>query len=156
MQYVNQNADLEVKSQYGHSSFYKDLAFNFQKLDINFNLVFHVVDKEKVRFNLFVGPNFSYMLQSRVKGKEWTHYTAGSDSKIHIERDDRNSKDIPKFYLGVNLGFDVAFPVSEQLDILVQNSYNMSISNALGLSGLNKTSLFSGALRIGILYHLNK
>lgn len=156
LQYSFQKADIEASEHVGHSSFYTKSDYSFHLLALNFNLVFQLVNQPKLKFNLLVGPEFSYIINTKAKGEGWTYYSASTGTKQYWEKDERNSKDLYKFNVGVNLGLEFIIPVREQLDFLIQNRYTILITSISKIQNIGYTSLLTASLQVGLQYNLKK
>lgn len=156
LQYSFQKADMEVSEQVSHSSFYTKIDYSIQLLVLNLDLVFQLVNQPKLKFNLLFGPDFSYTFNTKAKGEGWTYYSASMGAKQYWEKDERNSKDFSKFNFGFNLGLEFTIPVRDQLDFLIQNKYNIFITNITKIKNIQSTSLFIGGLHLGLRYHFKK
>lgn len=156
LQYQYQNANMEVHEQVSHSSFYTKIDYSIQLLVLNLDLVFQLVKQPKLKFNLLFGPDFSYTINTKAKGEGWTYYSASTGTKQYWEKDERNSKDLSKFNIGVNLGLEFIFPIREQLDFLIQNRYTILTTNVSKVQNIRHTSMLTGGLQVGLRYNLKK
>lgn len=164
LQYRFQNADMAIDYNAGHASFYKNLNYSFHLLNLNLLYAFEIVNRKSFKINIVLGPTLSFVTNIRARGNGWDYQqvtqvdTLGNPvSSITTqdwEKNERNSKDLSMFNIGVDLGLDFIIPVRDQLDFLIQNKYNIIINNILKLDNIKPTSLFTGSLQLGIRYKL--
>lgn len=157
LQYRFQNAGMEIYHNAGHASFYKNL---------NLVYLFRIVDRKSFKANILFGPTFSYTINTLARGNGWDYQsvtqidTSGNPVSFITtqdwKKDERNSRDLSRFNVGVDLGVEFIIPVRNQLDFLIQNRYNFLITNASKMKNIRHTSLFTGGLQVGIRYNLKK
>ncbi|MBN2730100.1 MAG: outer membrane beta-barrel protein [Bacteroidales bacterium] len=164
LQYKLQRADMEIKYNAGHSSFYKNLDYSFHLLNLNLIYSIHIIKKKSFELNFLLGPTFSYNINTVAKGNGWEFYyqtqvdTSGNPVQIlttrNWEKDERNSKDLSKFNIGFDAGLDFLIPLNDRLYFLLQNRYNIFLTNITILKDLRHTSLLTGYINIGLMYKL--
>lgn len=164
LQYRFQNADMEIDYNAGHASFYKNLNYSFHLLNLNLLYAFEIINKKSFKINIVLGPTLSFVTNIRARGNGWDYQqvtqvdTLGNPVSFLTtqdwEKNERNSKDLSMFNIGVDLGLDFIIPVHDQLDFLIQNKYNIIINNILKLDNIQPTSLFTGSFQLGIRYNL--
>lgn len=166
LQYKLQSADMEIKNNAGHASFYKNLDYSFQLLSINLIYSFQLIEKKSFKINFLLGPTFSYNINTIAKGNGWEFFyqtqidTNGNPVQIlttrNWEKDEINSKDLSKFNIGFDIGLDFMIPMNDRMDLIFQNKYNIFLTNITTLDDLRHTSLLTGYLNLGLRYHLKK
>lgn len=166
LQYKLQNADMEIKNNAGHASFYKYIDYSFQLLNLNLIYSFMLIDKKSFKINLLFGPTFSYNIKTIAKGNGWAWYnqtqidTNGNPiqnlTMKNWEKDETNSKDLSKFNMGLDMGIDFAIPMTSKLDLLLQNRYNIFLTNITTLKDLRHTSLLTRYFNLGLRYKLKE
>ncbi len=166
LQYRFQNADMEIKSNAGHASFYKNLDYSFQLLNLNLIYSFRLIEKKAFKMYFLFGPTFSYNINTIAKGNGWEFYyqmqvdTNGNPVSILTtrkwEKDESNSKDLSKFNIGVDIGLDFMIPINDRMDFILQNKYNLFLTNITTFDDLRHTSLLTGYLNLGLRYNLQK
>jgi len=166
LQYRWQNADMNIDYSAGHSSFHKKADYSFHLLNLNFICSFRLVEKKSFKLRFLLGPTFSFNVNTFAKVKGWEFYTqtqidtngnsistvATRDCEIKIP----HSKDLFIFNIGVDLGLEFIIPITAQTDFLIQNRYNIFLTDISNQKDLRYTSLFSGYLNIGFRYNFNK
>jgi len=166
LQYKFQSADMEIKSNAGHASFYKNIDYSFQLLNLNLIYSFRLIEKKSLKMYFLLGPTFSYNINTIAKGNGWEFYyqtqidTNGNPVQIlttrNWEKNESNSKDLSQFNFGFDIGLDFAIPINNKLDLLLQNRYNIFLTNIMTLDDLRHTSLLTGYLNLGLRYNLHK
>ncbi|MGI6320500.1 MAG: hypothetical protein ACOXZK_05980 [Bacteroidales bacterium] len=166
LQYKLQNADMEIKNNAGHASFYKNIDYSFQLLNLNLIYSFMLIGKKSFKINFLFGPTFSYNIKTIAKGNgwEWHHQTQIDTNGNPIqtlaiknwEKNETNSKDLSKFNFGFDMGIDFEIPITSKLDLLLQNRYNIFLTNITTLKDLRHTSLLTGYLNLGLRYNLKE
>lgn len=166
LQYRLQNAGMEIYRNAGHASFYKNLHYSLHLLNLNLLYLFRIVDRKSFKANILFGPTFSYTINTLAKGNGWDYRlvtqidTLGNSVSFITtqdwEKNERNSKDLSRFNVGVDLGFDFLIPVHDQLDFLIQNRYTIFLTNVSKMKNIQHTSLFTGSLQVGLRYNLKK
>jgi len=166
LQYRWQNADLKINNNAGHSSFYKKVDYSFHLLNLNLICSFRLVEKKSFKLYFLLGPTFALNVNTTAKGNGWEYYsktqidTNGNPVPIlttrEWEKNECNSKDLSKFNVGIDLGLDFIIPLNRSLDFLIQNRYNIFITNFTKQKNLRYTSLFLGNLNIGVRYKFHK
>jgi len=166
LQYKWQNADMEINNNAGHASFYKKVDYSFHLLNLNLICSFRLVEKKSFKLRFLLGPTFSYNFNTHAKGNGWEYYsqmqidTNGNPIQVlttrEWEKDERNSKDLSTFNVGVDLGLEFIIPINHRMDFLIQNRYNIFITNITKQKELRYTSLFSGHLNIGFRYNFGR
>jgi len=166
LQYRWQNADLEVDYYFEHSSFYKNIDYSFHLLNLNLICSFRLVEKKSFKLRFLLGPTFSYNLNTHAKGSGWEYYiqsqidTNGNPVQIlstrEWEKNERHSKDLSSFNVGVELGLEFIIPINHKMDILIQNRYTLFITNITKQKELRYTTLFSGDLNIEFRYKFHR
>lgn len=165
LQYGFHRTSMEVNNNAGHSSFYFNVDYSFHLLNLNILYLFRFVNKQAIKANVVFGPTFYYTVNTHAKGNGWKYglvsqvdtlgNNVGFISPKDWEKDERNSKDLTSLNVGVCLGIELLFPVGKQVDLLVQNKYNSSITG-FSKTNVSWTPLFTGSLLVGICYHLKK
>lgn len=166
LQYRLQNAGMEIYRNAGHASFYKNLDYSLHLLNLNLIYLFRIVDRKPFKANILFGPTFSYTINTLARGNGWDYRlvtqidTSGNPVSFITtqdwEKDERNSKDLSRFTVGVDLGLEFIIPVRNQLDFLIQNRYTILITGVSKMKGTRPTSLFTGGLQVGLRYNLKK
>lgn len=166
LQYKQQSADMEIKNNAGHVSFYKNLDYSFQLLNLNLIYSFRFIEKKSFKINFLIGPTFSYNINTIAKGNGWEFYyqtqvdTNGNPVQIlttrNWEKNESNSEDLSQFNIGLDLGLDFMIPINDRIDFLLQNRYNIFLTNITTLDDLRHTSLLTGYLNFGLRYNLHK
>ena len=166
LQYKFQNADMEINNNAGHASFYKNLNYSFQLLNLNLIYSFRIFEKKSFKMYFLLGPTFSYNINTIAKGNGWEFYyqtqidTNGNPVQILTRRNwkknESNSKDLSRFNIGFDIGFDFMIPINNRMDFILQNKYNVFLTNITTLDNLRYTSLFTGHLNVGLRYNLHK
>lgn len=166
LQYRLQNAGMEIYHNAGHASFYKNLDYSLHLLNLNLVYLFRIVDRKPFKANILFGPTFSYTINTLARGNGWDYRlvtqidTSGNPVSFITtqdwKKDERNSRDLSRFNVGVDLGVEFIIPVRNQLDFLIQNRYNFLITNASKMKNTRQTSFFTGGLQVGIRYNLKK
>ena len=166
LQYRWQNADLEIKNNAGHASFYKKVDYSFHLLNLNLICSFRLVEKKSFKLYFLLGPTFAINANTTAKGNGWEYYTQtqidtnGNPIQIMTTREwekhERNSKDLSTFNVGVDLGLEFIIPINNSLDFLIHNRYNIFITNFTKQKELRYTLLFLGNLNIGIRYNFRQ
>ena len=163
LQYRWQNADMDIDYHFGHSSFYKNIDYSFHLLNLNLICSFQLVKKKS--FNLFflLGPTFAYNVNIAAKGNGWEYYSqtqidTNGNSKYILttrqwEKNERNSKDLSTFNVGIDLGLEFIIPINNRLDFLIHNRYNIYFTS---FTKQIYTSLFLGNLNIGVRYNFSQ
>ncbi|MEG1555331.1 MAG: hypothetical protein RR356_01225, partial [Bacteroidales bacterium] len=163
MQYRWQNADMNIDYDFGHSSFYKNIDYSFHLLNLNLICSFRLVEKKSFKLRFLFGAILGYNINTLAKGSGWEYHsqtqidTNGNPIQIlttrQWEKDERHSKDLSIFNVGVDLGLDMIIPINNRMDFLIQNRYNIFITSITRQKNLRYTSLFSGYLNIGFRYN---
>jgi len=166
LQYRWQNADLEIKNNAGHASFYKKVDYSFHLINLNLICSFRLVEKKSFKLYFLLGPTFAINVNTTAIGNGWEYYTQtqidtnGNPIQIMTTREwekhERNSKDLSAFNVGVDLGLEFIIPINSRMDFLIQNRYNIFITNFTKQKELRYTSLFLGNLNIGIRYNFRQ
>jgi hypothetical protein len=166
LQYRWQNTDFKINNNAGHSSFYKKMDYSFHLLNLNLICLFQLVETKSFKLCFLLGPTFALNVNTTAKGNGWEYYsqmqidTNGNPIQIlttrEWEKDERNSKDLSKFNVGIDLGLDFIIPLNSRMDFLIQNRYNIFITNFTKQKNLRYTSLFLGNLNIGVRYKFHK
>jgi hypothetical protein len=166
LQYKWQNVDMEINNNVGHASFYKKIDYSLHLLNLNLICSFRLVEKKSFKLRFLLGTTFSYNLNTHAKGNGWEYYsqtqidTNGNLVQILTTREwkknERNSKDLSVFNVGLDCGLDFIFPINDKMDFLIQNRYNILLINIAKQKNLRYTSLFSGYLNIGFRYNFRK
>lgn len=166
LQYKWQSADMEIKNNAGHASFYKNLDYSFQMLNLNLNYSFRLIEKKSFKMYFLLGPTFSYNINTIAEGNGWEFYyqtqidTNGNPVQIlttrNWEKDEHNSKDLSRFNIGLDIGLDFMVPINDRMDFILQNKYNIFLTNTMTLDDLRHTSLLTGHLSLGLRYDLHK
>jgi hypothetical protein len=166
LQYKWQNADMDIDYSAGHSSFAKKTDYSFHLFNLNLICSFRLVEKKSFKLRFLLGPTFSYNINTTAKGNGWEYYvqsqidTNGNPVQILTtrkwEKNERNSKDLSPFNVGFDCGLDFIFPINDQMDFIIQNRYNIFLTNIAKQKNLRYTSLFSGYLNIGFRYKFHR
>jgi hypothetical protein len=166
LQYNLQNADMEIKNNEGRASFYKNLDYSFQLLNLNLINSFRLIEKKSIKMYFLVGPTFSYNINTIAKGNGWEFYyqtqidTNSNPVSIlttrNWEKNEQNSKDLSKFNIGFDIGLDFMIPMNNRIDLIFQNKYNFWLTNITTLDDLKHTSLLTGHLNVGLRYNLKR
>lgn len=166
LQYRLQNVGMEIYQHAGHGSYYKKLDYSLNLLNLNLIYLFRIVDSKRLKINISFGPTFSYNLSTRSKGNGWDYRLISQSDTLgnpvsfmtteNWVKDERNSKDFSKFNVGVDLGLVFVIPIRDQLDFLIQNRYNVLISNIFKMNYVHPTSMFTAGFQIGFRYNLMK
>ena len=166
LQYKWQNADMKIDYNAGHSSFYNNTDYSFHLLNINLICLFRLIEKKLIKMNLLFGPTLAYNINTIAKGNESGYYyetqidTNGNSMPFlttrNWEKNEHNSKELSKFNFGIDLGLDFIIHISNKMDFIFQNRYNIFLTNIMKSKNLRYTSLFTGYLNIGFRYKLDK
>jgi len=165
LQYKFQNADMDINNDAGHFSYYKNLDYSFQLLNLNLIYSFRLFEKKSSEIYFLYGLTLSYNLNTTAKGNGWDFYlqtqidTNGNPVYVittrNWEKNESKSKDLSKFNFGLDLGLDFLMPINDRLDFVVGNKYNIFLTNITTLK-VGYTSLLTGHLNIGLRYNLLK
>ena len=157
---------MEINNNAGHASFYKKVDYSFRLLNLNLICSFRLVDKKSFKLYFLLGPTFTYTINTIAKGNGWEYYsqtqidTSGNPIQIlttkQWEKNEHKSKDLSKFNVGIDLGLEFIIPINDRMDFLIQNRYNVFITDITKQKDLRYTSLFSGYLNIGFRYNFRK
>ncbi|MDL2309011.1 hypothetical protein LJC68_06315 [Bacteroidales bacterium OttesenSCG-928-B11] len=166
LQYKWQNADMEVENNAGHASFYKKSDYSFHLLAFNLIYSFRLVEKKSFKLYFLLGPTFIYNINTAAKGNGWEYYskeqidTSGNTvynlDIRHYEQNERHSKDLSGFNIGIDLGVEFILPINSNMDLLIQNRYDFFFISFIKQHDFRYTSLFTGHLNIGIRYNFRK
>ena len=166
LQYNLQYADLKIDMDQGHGSFYKDMDYSFHLLNLNFSTSFKLAEKESFKLRFLLGFNFAYNINTLAKGNGWDYHsitqtdTNGKPVSIlttkNWEKDEKNSKDLSTFNIGIDAGLEFIIPINNRFDFLVQNRYTIFLTNFTTLRKLRHTSLFIGNVNVGFRYKFKK
>ncbi len=166
LQYQYQEVDAEVRSSGGHGSYYRDMTYSFHRLNLNLAYSFPIIKRRLFSMAIVVGPSISYNFSTHAKGNGWDYGllpaqvdTSGNvmpsyPIPISWVKDERNTNDLSRFSAGVDLGLEFLFPVSDKVDLLVQNRYYLSGTSFLSTKKYAYTSLFTSQLNLGLRYRL--
>lgn len=164
LQYVNQKVDLITALYGGHvtGTLHNKMDYTFQQLNLGVLRIFHPVQKEKFQMNILLGVIAGYTLNTKAKGTyssiETKSYvdTNGVSHNYTVSdmrtKDERNSNDLSRFNAGLHFGLEFVFPVSQKIDLLIQNRYNLFFTNYLKVEHTMSAALLSGALNVGVKY----
>jgi len=165
LQFKLQRADMEIKNNVGHASFYKNLDYTIKLLNLNFIYSLRLIEKKSLKVYFLIGPTVSYNLNTLANGNGWEFYyqtqidTNGNPVQIlttrNWKKNEKNSKDLSQLNLGFDIGIDFAIPITDNLDLLIQNRYNIFLTNITTLKDLRHTSLLTGYLNFGLRYNLH-
>lgn len=165
LQYKFLNADMEIKNDAGHSSFYQKLNYSFQQVNLNLIYLFRIHESNSLKIFLPMGPTMAYTVNTKAKGNGWDFIyqtqidTNGNPVQIittrNWEKDESNSKDLSKFNFGFDMGLDFMIPINNKLDFILQNKYTFFFTN-IKPKTLKYTSLLTGSLNLGLRYDLHK
>lgn len=163
LQYKYQKADLEIHNNFGHGSYYKNLSYSFQLLDIGCIYSLRLIKKPLELYFSF-GPTLSYNIKTTSIGNGWNFVslsqidTNGNPVSMLTTRNweinESHSNDLSLINLGFDAGFDFIVPINNVFDFIFQNRYNLFITNATKIYVLNYTSLITGNLKFGLRYNL--
>jgi hypothetical protein len=166
LQYILQNADMEINNNAGHASFYKNLDYSFRLINLNLVYSFQLIERKSSNVRFLIGPTFSYNLTTSTKGSGWEFYyqtqidTNGNPvsilTKRNWEKNEQNSNDLSKFNIGFDIGLALIIPMNDRIDLIFQNKYNILLTNITTLDDLRHTSLLTGHLNIGLRYNLHR
>jgi len=164
LQYRWQNADMEVKHTSGTLSSYSNIDYSFHLLNLNLIYSFRMVERKTFQLYFLFGLSFAYNVNTVAKGNGWDPYhitqTDTSGNTVHImttqnwKKNERNSKDLSTFNIGIDAGLEVIIPINNRLDFLVQNRYNLFLASIMAKK-IRYTSLFTGYLNIGFRYNFH-
>jgi hypothetical protein len=162
LQYKLQNADMKIKNDAGKASFYTNMDYSFHLFNLNLSPSFRIIEKKMFKMNFLLGMTLAYNITTTAIGNGWeSHYVEQVDTNgnfVHVlttrdwEKNERNSKDLSKFNVGIDIGLDFIIPVNNRMDFLLQNRYNIFFTNIMTLKYFRYTSLFTGILNIGFRY----
>lgn len=168
LQYKFQSADLEVYNNTAsrHGSFYRNLNYSFQLLNLNLIFPLQLIEKKSWKMNFTLGPSLSYNTNTIAIGNGWDYrvnYQLDTTGNIinypmihQWEKNESKSKDLPRFSLGFDAGLEFIIPVYNKLDFIIQNRYNIFITTANVIEKIRYTSLLTGYVNFGLRYSLNK
>lgn len=164
LQYANQRAGLESVQYAGHGSggnYYTNLNFLFQQL--NFGAMFTIAlgGKEKrVSANLLAGALLSYTLRTYSEGNMSQTYIDSNGvahtvyGVKHWNRNDYNSKDLSAISGGVLLGLELNFKLNEKMALILQNRYNLYVTNFVRMPFVLPARFWNANLAVGVKYSL--
>lgn len=166
LQYRFQSADLEVYHNAGHASFYRNLNYSFQLLNLNLIYPIQLIEKKSWKMYFTLGPTLSYNTNTIAIGNGWDYMvknridTTGNTiyyPTIHKwEKNESKSKDLSRFNLGFDAGLEFIIPVYNKLGLIIQNRYNIFITSANAREKFKYTSLLTGYVNFGLRYSLKK
>lgn len=166
IQYKFQNASLDVKNNLGHESFYRKIDYSMDYLCINLNYSFPIKNRKAKGFFLLFGPSFSYNTLTQSNGIGWDlNYQTqmgpnGNPIQVLKKQDwqkkESKSNDLSKFTFGLDLGIEFRLKINDKVGFILQNKYNLALTNTTTFEDLRHTSLGSGYLNIGILYYIRQ
>jgi len=165
-QYGFQKADMKIQNNAGHFSYYKNISYEIQQLNLNLIYPFQLIEKKSFNFNILFGAKIAYTINATAKGEGWNYISknqtdslGNSISFLTIDswtKDESDSKDISKFNFGINTGFDIIIPIRNVIDLFVNNRYEIFLTNITTMDKLKYTSLISGQINFGIRYKIYK
>lgn len=165
LNYKLQGADMEVENFAGHASFYKNLDYKIQLLNLNLLYSLLLIKKKALKMSLLIGPTVSYNLHTSSNGNGWEFYYQtqikpnGEPVQVlttrNWEKNELNSKDLSQVNFGWDMGLDFAFPVTNTMDLLFQHRYNILLTNIATQKELRHTALLTGYLSFGLRYNLH-
>jgi hypothetical protein len=166
LQYKFQNTDMEIKDNSGNYSFYKNINYSFQLLNLNLIYSLQLFENNSLKMLLPVGVTMAYTVNTKAKGNGWDFIyktqvdTNGNPVQIlttqNWEKNESKSKDVSQFNFGLDIGLDLMIPLNNKLDFMIQNKYNIFLTNITTLKNLRYTSLLTGYLNFGLRYDLHK
>lgn len=164
LQYKFQRADMEINYNAGHASFYENLNYSLQQLNFNFTLSLRLFEKKSWKMFFLFGPTAAYTTTAQSEGNGWGYVsqtqidTNGNAVQIlttrNWEKKESKSKDLSQFNVGFDLGLDIMIPINKKLDFIIQNKYNIFLTNATNMS-LKNTSLLTGYINLGLRYNIS-
>ena len=153
-----------VESEYlaGYSSYYHNVQY-----EMNLLTLFFLIEKEYSIFKntglfLNVSPFAGYSIFSKAQGAGWDYiYKTRIDSngneinyitKDHWTKNEKNTKDLEKYILGLRLGIGFKMHLNEKFSLAIRNSYSFGVNNIMKNENLNYTSARKINFSIGIIY----
>lgn len=160
LQYKIQRGHIEAEYDGGHASFYKNINYSFQQLNLDLIYLFKLFEKRSTRLSLSFGPSLGYTLRTKSEGMGWEYISqtkkdinGNSVSIIEVQHwkiKESKSNDITKFNFGLETGMELSLPINTRFSFLIQNKYYLSLTNIT--RAIKYTSLFTGHLNIGVRY----
>ncbi len=166
LQYLRQKADLNTVYYGGHflGSMENDLQFTFQQMNLKAMYVFQPVQKEHFQLNILAGVVVGYTFNTASKGSypvaEKAPYPNGNGGFEYYSytktysKDEKNSDDLTRLNGGLTGGLEFVFPVSERLDLMLQNRYTVYASNFVRAEYTMWASLLVGEVNVGVKFRI--
>jgi len=165
-QYDHNHACLDILNNAGNFSFYKNICYSFNRISIDFDY-FSCLNKEnRIQIKPFFGVNMSLVINTKSDGFGWNNiYQTQLDSSgnqivvittENWEKNEQHSKDMFPINFGINVGFEMMFPFTVKCDFIIQNKYNLFLTNLLKSDDLKFTSFLSGGINLGFRYEIGR
>lgn len=165
LQYGSQKTELEVTKNGGNNSYYTNMEYTFQYIQMNFDYSFNLINKNNKSLDVFVGPSGSLNFNSLATGNGYKpisilSYTPNGQpfyttSFEEWEISNEKKGGLSKFNLGVNLGLDFNLPLSEKIDCIIQNRNTLFLNRQIFLDDINLTAFIKSGLSVGLRYRIN-
>ena len=152
LQYGIHNADLTVSQFTGMQSLYKDLHYTLRQVNLRLLYSSPLGDWDSFKIDYLFGLNLAYTANIKAEGEGWYHPNKVPLPRTNWIKNEKNSKDITKFNLGLDLELDFIFPVSHAMDVFISPRYTLYFLDALEMD-LPYTSLMSGQINLGLRYN---
>jgi len=164
LQYGSQKTELEVTKNGGNNSYYTNLEYSFQFIQMNFDYSFNLINKSNKSLDIFVGPSGSMNFNSLATGNGYKpvsilSYTPNgqpfyttSFEEWEISNEKRGG--LSKFNLGVNFGLDFNFPISQNIDCIIQNRNTLFVNRQIFLNDINPTAFIKSGISVGLRYRI--
>jgi len=175
---LDERSNLKIESQYSYLnssiSIKRDepllqkeqninYSFHQSSLGLLYKLRFFELKSKKLYF--IIGLNGSYILKTNLTDIGWenaynkelvngvpTYVYSSNSCAIH----DKNSKVLSQLNLGFDFGLEFEFPINNKLDFVIQNKFNICLTDKIASEELRNLSYFSNYLNLGVKYHLLK
>lgn len=163
IQYGIQQADMEIKFLQYEGSYYKNLDYTFQHLNLNFSYLIALLNKKGRTLNLLIGPTLSAHTKTHSKGFGWNEeriyqidslgQSTSYINRVDYQTDDNKSIDLANLKLGVDVGLNLSFPLKQKLDFIIENRYRFYLTNFTIFKANRSTSFLTGGINLGLRYN---
>lgn len=164
LQFGSQKTELEVTKNGGNNSYYTNLEYTFQYIQMNFDYSFNLINKNHKSLDIFVGPSGSMNFNSLATGNGYKpisilSYTPNGQPFYTTSFEDweiSNEKKggLSKVNFGINFGLDFNFPIYKKLDCIIQNRNTLFLNRQIFLDDINLTAFIKSGLSFGLRYRI--
>jgi len=139
-------------------------AIHFQYFQVDLDYKFQLVSKPKYSLFLFTGPSFSISNNVILNGfgSTTTNTMAINPSGMWYpistttdwQKENEKTTNFAKYNFGVNLGLTFNYPLTQKINLILENKYTLLLKNTTGLDNYYYTFFIRSGLSFGARFRI--